>query len=928
MSKEFRVYSLFLLLVCVCPALAQELTFTHIPLPKSASSGVVKNVVRDPQGIMWISQQGLYRYDGYHVTSYFNDPQNPNSLADNAVECMYAGHDGLIWIGTAHHGLDQFDPATGQFTHFRHKPNDPASLSNDIVQAIVEDRDGTLWVGTRAGLNRLDRRTNTFTCYRHNPADPVSLSHDHIRALYQDRQGTIWVGCQMPVVPEDGIMKHDGGLNRFNARTGTFTQFLHDPNDPHSLMDNRVRAIFEDSRGTFWVGTAGDGLHTMDRVRGTFTRHRYDPAHPEKLSRPPLKKTFWWADDHITFITEDKTGAIWIGTMGNGLNRYDPRTNQVKHFPNFKDPESGVQTATPWSVCASPDGLLWIGYIEGLFLVDPLQQTIPYVATSRPVRAICQDKVGVIWYGTDRGLVRKDPTVGTERRFVHNAHNPQSLSNDTINAIYEDRQGILWIGTHHGLNRFDPHKPGFTRYLWTKPNDSRSINYPIQCMYEDRKGVLWIGTHGGLYRMDRQAGSFTRYVSNPNDTTSLGSNRIISMYEDRSGNLWVGAIYGGLNRMVGRSGKFQRFLRNEEANCLLQDSDGILWVGTKSGLYRSNRALTGFSPFTDSTDEQTGHIEVRGLLEDHQKTLWVYGSADISRLNRQRNHLSLSIPFRGQQSANDHYASSKSTQSRQGKLFFAAGNGYYAFFPSLLSRKAKAPQVILSALRINNEPVVPGPQSPLKAPLGQTNEIRLSHNQNSFSFDFAGIQYINPERNIHLFWLEGLDNTWRKAGEEKTAYFYNVPPDTYTFRIKVVNEDGGWAEKAIRVIIAPPWWRTWWFVTLATTLMLGSVLVGFRYRVAQIRQEAIQKTEFTKKLSEMEMQALRAQMNPHFIFNSLNSINTFILKNEPEAASDYLTKFSRLIRLILQNSNSAAVTLQKELEALQLVSGHGSPALS
>jgi hypothetical protein len=217
-------------------------------------------------------------------------------------------------------------------------------------------------------------------------------------------------------------------------------------------------------------------------------------------------------------------------------------------------------------------------------------------------------------------------------------------------------------------------------------------------------------------------------------------------------------------------------------------------------------------------------------------------------------------------------------------------------------------------------------------PLAQTQAIHLAHDQNAFAFDFAGIHNSHPERNQHLFKLEGYDHSWRTAGLERRAAYFQVPPGDYVLRLKVMSSNGVAAEKKLSLFIHPPFWRTRWFYALSLLTLVGLVYAGFRYRIAQVRREEQllrkeeqllreqeqQQATFQKKLSEMEMQALRAQMNPHFIFNCLNSINGFILENDPDAASDYLTKFSRLIRLILQNSNAPTVTLENELEALEL----------
>ena len=232
---------------------------------------------------------------------------------------MTADKAGNLWLAPSGSGLDRLDPATGIFTHFRHNDNDPGSLVNDIVNVIIQDHEGTIWIGTDGGLEKFDPKTNKFFHYRHNVNDPSSLSCNVVTAIYEDKQETIWVGTGSAWYGTNPGGDNNGGLNKLNKKTGKFTRYLHDEKDPHSLIDNRVHAIFEDSHSNFWIGTAGDGLHTMDRTKGIFERHLYDPSHPYKLSRPPIKKIDPLAADHITFITEDNKGRIWIGTLQGGL---------------------------------------------------------------------------------------------------------------------------------------------------------------------------------------------------------------------------------------------------------------------------------------------------------------------------------------------------------------------------------------------------------------------------------------------------------------------------------------------------------------------------------------------------------------------------------------------------------------------------------
>ncbi|MBD0286515.1 MAG: hypothetical protein ICV79_13975, partial [Flavisolibacter sp.] len=431
---------LFTLLLLEGNFLPAQVTFNKVSFPFGSFSGLVGGITQDNNGYVWLATQysGLYRYDGYRFKAYIHDPSNKNSLFINILETVYADRKGIIWIATYIDGIDRFDPATGIFTHFGHNSRDPESLSSDTVRSLLEDREGTLWIGTNRGLDRFDPKTNTFHTYRYNPKDSFSLSCDQVRKIYEDKQGTLWIGTGS-IWEGEGGETEAGGLNRFDKKTGKFTRFLHKPSDPHSLINNKIQAICEDSRGNFWVGTAGDGLHTMDREKGTFERHLYDPHHPDKLSRPPLKEGFF--TDHITFISEDALGGIWIGTISNGLNRYDPKTQKTVHY-GIKDGAVGFSDNSGWSFCNTKDGVLWIGTWEGgLYRIDPYHRNVPHVAVNGGVSSFTEDAEGNLWMGTRQDLLVKNRKTGRFKTFVHEASDPNSLNNNINRALFRDRQG-------------------------------------------------------------------------------------------------------------------------------------------------------------------------------------------------------------------------------------------------------------------------------------------------------------------------------------------------------------------------------------------------------------------------------------------------------------------------------------------------------
>jgi len=430
---RFRINLLLLFLLLMVKegiyAQTQQLKFNEVNGINGVTLGKINSIVRDIHGVMWLSDQtyrSIIRYDGSRMTKFQNDPKNPNSLGGYYPECLFADSSGKIWIGFYGMGLDRFDPETGIFNHYRHQQNDPSSLANDSVTSILVDHLGNIWVGNYSGLDLLDPQTGKFKHYSHKEQDPASLSSNKIRALYEDHQGDLWIGTGL-----NWENNSEGGLNRFNRQTGTFTRFLNDPQNPQSLINNKVRAIFEDSRGTFWVGTAGDGLHTMDRKTGLFTRYTYDPAHADKLSRPPLFN----AEDNITFITEDAEKEIWIGSLWSGLTRYNTVTKKITHYGSVTDSSGGYKNNSSWWANTSTDGLIWIStqstVSATLYMADLYTNYIPaYVMGKDFVDGVYRVSAIVWWFATDSGLVRLDTSKGTSVRSIHDYDVEKCLKNN------------------------------------------------------------------------------------------------------------------------------------------------------------------------------------------------------------------------------------------------------------------------------------------------------------------------------------------------------------------------------------------------------------------------------------------------------------------------------------------------------------------
>src|SRR5688572_5091666 len=923
LNKQFFVVFFFFISTTVCRTAAQQVRFSKVSHPVGSFSGIINGICQDTLGYMWVAvyNDGLYRSDGYDLHYYRNDPKDFTSLASNAITTVYADKNGIIWVGTQERGLDRLDPHSGIVTNFRHTANDSASLSDDRIITILEDRDGAIWVGTKNGLNRLEHKTKVFTRYFNDPGDSTSLSDNQVRVLYEDRQGTLWVGTGGHYL-SDSTDIGKGGLNRFNKKTKKFSRFLHEPKNTYSLIDNWIGAIFEDSHGTFWVSTAGDGLHTMDRATGLFERHRYNPANPEKLSGPPRKKKSD-VDMDLFFIQEDGAGAIWFGASGGWITQYNPKTKKAKHFDSFNiDPQAMNAVSGAFT---SREGILWITtWLGNIYQVNPFQTTIQHFHFGDIVHEIYEDASGVIWLGSFKGgLIRHHRNSGSIKRFSSGVTGPTTLKDEVIESIYEEDDNTLWIGGEEGLHRYNKKKQTFTSYVHDPKNENSVSGGHVYDILEDKPGFLWLATRNGLDLFDTRKGIFKHYEDEPENSSSLGHNEVLSVVKDDSGNVWIGTHGGFLDLFDPLAGSFEGFVGGRgEITSIVEDFENIIWVRTSDGLYRSNITRDSFSRFTHP---RITTARVTSILEDSQRNLWFGSTAGILRLDSSRNEITIYSKEHGVDASSLAFYLMRSAKGRRGEFYFADNAGYYAFFPEQFQTNPIPPQIDIREFRLADQPVSPGKGSPLSLSMSQTKVINLKYYQNDFSFDFIGIHFGSPEDNQYLFMLENLDNNWRKPSTERTAYYYNVPPGNYIFRVKAANSNGIWAEKSVVVIISPPWWTNWWFRVALIVFVAGLFYVLIRWRLHQKFRRQLEHSEKEKQFAELqqqkielEMQALRAQMNPHFIFNSLNSINMFILENNKVQASDYLSKFSRLVRMILQHSQEAFIPLDRELEALSL----------
>ncbi|WP_276501244.1 two-component regulator propeller domain-containing protein [Terrimonas pollutisoli] len=873
-------------------------SFSILKVEQGLKSNWIFPIIQDKAGNLWIAcyEGGVSKYDGRSFTNY----TAAQGLCSDNIWSILEDSKGNIWFGGFDGGgLTKFDGKS--FTSYKNTQG----LSDSCVISILEDKKGNLWFGTRnGGANEYDGKT--FTHY----TTKQGLSGNEVRSIVEDSLGNLWFGTH-------------SGLSRYDRKS--FSNYTTD----QGLSNADIMCILEDRKGNFWISTFGGGVNKYDgRVFEHYAIEQGLPGSAHGVNK----------------ILEDKSGDLWFTLYGEGVFKYNGES-----FTHFSF-EQGLSNNRVHSIREDKNGNLWLGTDDGLCryhgkTFTHLNSSLGFSEGS--YNCIEEDETGNLWAGMNGGGLNRFDGKSVARYTID-----QGLSSNQVMCLLNDSKGNLWVGTKGGgINKYDGNS--FSQF--------ETVQAAVWCILEDKKGNIWFGTFKGLYKYDGK--NFTHFGT----AQGLSWESINSICEDRNGNLWLGTEYDGvvnkLDLSAAETGRYSFTHYNinhgtsvSRVYSILADKNNNLWFGINAeGVIKFDRKF--FTRYT--TDQGLSSNSVSSIVEDKEGNLWILTNNGLCKMKSPANntrekpnpdHTQISLfttwlyedGFLG---VGSHLNSM--ILGRDGNIWAGAGNRLTCYHPEgdipdtipptiqlsgvalfdeninwLDVKKKKDSTLILS----NGSRVKNFNFSGLTSWYNQPENLQLAHNNNYITFQFIGITTNRPKQVRYKYFLEGLDANWSSITNKPEATYSNLPNGTYTFKAKAVNSEGFWSkELAYTFTILPPWWKTWWFRIIAGLLIVVAFYGIIRWRLHQKfklqveRSEKVtQLAEMRQKTAELEMQALRAQMNPHFIFNSLNSINRFILQNNKAQASEYLTKFSKLVRMILQNSQASLITLESELEALEL----------
>jgi ligand-binding sensor domain-containing protein len=862
------------------------------------------SLIQAPDGFIWMGAFGaLAAYDGETYRYFAFDPKDSTSVTFGDLVQLAYDNRGYIWAGSNIGGVSALNLQTGKCVNYYSTPSDLSTIAGDAVSGLTIDRQGNVWVATNNfALSRID---SAGLITRFGPALPDTAKSyadaGSLNEIIEDRRhdGMFWVNSRY-------------GLYRFLAQSNSFQ--LIKPSRMGSEVEMEFVDIVQDHAGRLWLSTYAKGLWCYDPALDSWREFKAVSGAAESRITNVVRDLICTRDNRI--IGTSHSEGLWIvDADSDSLNIYAPPDNDVMSYilgsPAIMEDAQGdlwlgrrklirLTERTPpfgyfrfspylstrvkgnWQreyVDDPVTGNFFIGTSTGDGLLEVNMKSgsvIPHrykANESETVYDVLMEAIALagdtgVWIGSADGLLFYDRRSGSVRKVVDDDPDRADFLNSLIRSIIVDERGDLWMASdRRGLVRWNPGTGSWKQFLDPVPGNSGILRE----VRKSPRGELWLAFDEDVAVLDPGSGRMT-FVPHGRSGTGLSMHVVREIELDSAGDAWVSTMGGGINRVtLNADGTFLfRYFTTSDGlpSAFVYEleigNDGRIWAGTREGL---------------------------AVIDPVTEGIMAYNATDGLGFNARGGALH---------------------QLRSGEILSGGRGGFHFAHVDSLELNSQVPRPYLYQLETADG-------TSLLSFIDQV-QVSIGPSDNFFTVTWGAIAFDETPKTRYAYKLEGFDDDWVIAGDRTFARYAKLPGGDYVFRLKAANDQGQWSDELamLHVHIVPPFTRTIWFYLLVAAAVLALLYAFYRIRVRRVRRESELKAQFDRELAQVEMHALRAQMNPHFLFNSLNSINRFIVKNDSKAASKYLTRFSRLIRLILDNSKSNKVTLANELEAIRL----------
>ncbi len=864
----------------------------------------ISYITEDNSGLLWIgTDNGLYKFDGKFFKAYTHKAKVTESPPSNLIQYNYQDRYGRYWVNISTKGLYNFLPQKGEFKKFTAANEKEININDYRLSLPFEDSNGTLWFGVIPyGVAKYNRKDNTLTpykiCFPGNCEGFRSASW--VTKFFEDPSDkTFWLITNR-------------GLVHFYPSTGNY-DVVYDNAFKNELTDGTAifTAVCAGKDGNIWLGTWGQGIKKFNLATKTFETF---------LPYPQLVNG---TRNICEGIAVRDSNSLWVSCIDQGLLVFNTTT---RHFSKVFQVNQFTPGNTTQSLYQSKNGIIWFYTEKKLQKLNLAENKFSFYPFSAAFNRGNETGVAESFITANKKLF-----IGSYYNGSFYAYNLQSakinryaLPNGEkkydVGGLIKDAGGNIWMATTRGVFIFNPLTDKISALAAASGNKD-ALKSRCRAIAFDRENNAWISGGNGLIRYNMVTKNVYVFNTDNSKVNRLPTNNIYTVYCDAGGNTWIGTNTFGLGCLKKGDSSFTFFnttgnKKNIQENCssITADSAGqIIFTLDNEGLFVLQHAFTSRKNIISIN--ALGALPsdyVSSVMLDTKNRVWVYSSAGISLLDMDKMQ---SITFTKKEGLTEGGFEGRPYQDESGIIFTEGKNGFQVFNPDSILKSYKVTQTIhFSDFRINGKPYQATPSD-----INDGHAITLNPDENNISFQFAALSTSLSNLIRYAYRLKGYDNDWIETDRNNVVYS-NLPPGNYVLQIKTRYFTDSWNDNffLMPITIKSPWYRQWWFITLCLLLTASLLYTFYRYRINTLREKLKLKTTYDIKIAEIEMKALRAQMNPHFIFNCLNSINRYIVKSDEKTASSYLTKFSKLIRLILDNSASETISIEKEMETLKL----------
>lgn len=888
---------------------ANEIQFELLDEEDGMSNHLITDIEVDHSGFLWVAtKDGLNRYDGSSFKIFKNNPKDSTSLLFDYGQKLYVDKNGSLWVSYYENGLSKYMEDCQCFKHYKLEYS--CALYEEYGNTIfhIED-DNIVWYGNLCkGLNKYNLNTNTHenyplpNIYKDYP-DNFQSYLNSVTGMFIENNELYWLSTRnglysfnpktknfkylqldnviefqdrldnfLGVLPDGDkglfLNSEEGGISYYNKATHKFKTILYDQNKVEGRITNIIQDICKKNETEYWFSTANKGIGIYNTISGEFH------FTGNKLLGSNQKLTF--NTRNLLQLNENVLFAV----TEDGLLKYDPN----QYLFNFKT----------LNITRSQNNENF--QINSIY-EDPNYQSI-YFATE---------------YGNGFNIL--NTSTGDLKEIEVDILN-KNYKNTFVNNIHRDPLNKLWVVSNDYLYQLDRKDMKLIRMPPSILPPHEGVSFTFKKLEVDVHQNLWLlANNGTIHKFDFSKSKFSLPVNIQKDDTSY-IEYIHALKIDHCNKFWILAkdqigIFDPITRSYTKINLAE--LNNIHFDFVkgfdLDLSGNLILALDKRGVYQiSTNDYINFHIKNLGVEFGLSNFRIHSMGIDPQNNIWLSTLKGVFWLNKANRRSRYFKQSHGMSRINRYI---KFTRTNTGAFYIHVLNRYCKVDFDRLRSPSTALKVFIDKIKILN--------------VEQTGQrikdsvLIIKPNENFFSFDFSCIDFTNPNLNQFAYKLEGWDQDWIYSHNRRYANYTNLNGGHYTFKVKAKNQNEEWSDPAkLKVFIKSPYYKSIWFTSLLGLGFIGLIYGLYLFRVRQIEREEKLKTDFNKQLSETRMQALRAQMNPHFVFNCLNSINRYIIKSDIKTSSLYLTKFAKLIRLILDNSEHKLVVLSNELEALTL----------